>query len=356
VQDIYARLIKSGLLIFGKVPSQDLSFSLYELSMLLSSGLNLTRALEIVASQTENRRLKEALFEIKAQVERGRSIPQAFESAGIFPEFLVEMLRVAERGENLEKVLHMAGEFLGRTAEARSKILTALAYPIFLISVSLISVLVVTRLVVPKIAGVLSGLGKELPLITKVLLALSGVVSYLVYLLPFALILLLFGRMLLTPERWDRWMLRLPVIGSLLLYFSLSRFASTLNMAIGSGIPITRAIKLCIGSLGNEYLKKALEGLEEEVFRGRSLSNALKDRHIFPEAFVSLLSIGERSGEMEKSLLMLEKLYESRAERVIGFWIRFAEPIAMLVVGSVVALVVLSVVLPLSEISAGVRR
>ncbi len=350
------RLVNYGSIKFRPVPAEELSFALLQLSLLLESGLTLTQALSSLALQVENRRLKESLLEVKASVERGEPFRTALQKTGLFPEFLVEMLRVVERGESLEKILRMGGEYLQKVSETKSRLLTSFAYPSFVVLVSLLSVLVVSRVVVPKVASVLKGLGKELPLLTKALLLFSELLGYFVYLVPVFLLLYVFRFRLIRKEVWDRWLLKLPVVGKVLLYYDLARLSGSLHMALSSGMPVLRAVSFSISSMSNAYLRESLRHVEAEVSRGRSLSSALRESHVLPPLFVSLLSTGERSGELEKTLELLEKTYMAQAERVISFWLRFAEPLAMLVVGAVVALVVLSVVLPLSEISAGVRR
>ncbi|MCS6957057.1 MAG: type II secretion system F family protein [Aquificaceae bacterium] len=338
------------------VSSQDLSFLLLELYMVLEGGLDLLKALEVVASQTPEKRLREALMKVKASLEKGYSVHRAFYEAGVFPDFFVEMLKVAERGENLKHVIRIAGEYLQKTAETRMKVLTTLTYPSFVILASLLAVFVVVKVVVPKIVSVLQGLGKELPLITKALILFSELLSYILYAFPLLLVLFVLRYRIVGREVWDRYWLYVPIFGKVSLYYNLSRFAGTLLMSLSSGIPITRALTLSVGSFNNAYLRASLRGVEVEVAKGRSMSSVLRDRGVLPDNFVNLLSMGERSGELERSLKMLQELYEHQAERIVSFWLRFVEPIAMLLVGALVAVVVLSVVLPLSEISAGVRR
>jgi len=343
--------------IFKKKPSQeDLAFVLTQLSLLLSSGLNLLKALETASQQIEDKRIKQALLSVKEAIEKGEPIHTAFEKGEIFPEFILEMLKTAERGENLEKVLDIGGEFLRRMAEVRAKVFSSLTYPAFVIVFSFLSVLLVVKFVIPKVASVLSGLGKELPLITKILLFFSNLLGYAFYLLPLALVLLLLRRRLISKESLDRYFLKIPIFGKVSFYFQLSRFAGSLRMALFSGIPMVRALSLSIGSITNEYIRKKLEDLPEQVAKGRSLSEVLRSKEVFPPLFVSLLAVGEKSGELERSLSLLEKVYDQQAMRVINLWLRLAEPIAMLVIGILVAFVVLSVILPISEISGGVRR
>ncbi|MDM7266415.1 MAG: type II secretion system F family protein [Aquificaceae bacterium] len=339
----------------GGISYYDLSFVLIELSMLLESGLTLIRAIEVASSQSTNSRIKEALIEVKTAIEGGETLHRAFSKAGVFPEFFLEMLKVAERGENLEKILRIAGEYLQKIEENKMKVLTSLAYPSFVIVASLLALFVAVKFVVPKIANVLQGLGKDLPLITKALLFFSHLLSYLIYFLPAFAMLYLFRHKLISKERWDKYFLMLPIFGKVSFYYNLSRLAGTLLMALSSGIPLTKAISLSLGSLNNAYLRSVLSGVDKEVSKGRSLSLVLKERWVLPDTFINLLALGEKSGELEKSLKMLQDMYERQAERIIAFWLRFAEPIAMLLVGLLVALIVLSVVLPLSEISTGIK-
>jgi len=169
-------------------------------------------------------------------------------------------------------------------------------------------------------------------------------------------VLLFLRRRLISKENLDRYFLKIPIFGKVSFYFQLSRFAGSLRMALFSGIPMVRALSLSIGSITNEYIRKKLEDLPEQVAKGRSLSEVLRSKEVFPPLFVSLLAVGEKSGELERSLSLLERVYDQQAMRVINLWLRLAEPIAMLVIGILVAFVVLSVILPISEISGGVRR
>ncbi len=356
IEEIINNSLPKNNLLKGRIDQYELSLTLLELSMLMASGLSLINALQLVRDQISNKKIKKALDKIVQEIERGKSIYGAFSKVGIFPEFFPEMLRTAEHGENLQYVLEIAGQYLQKTAEARKKLLTTFAYPLFVISASLLAVLVVVKVVVPKIASVLQGLGKDLPIITKMLVLFATLLGYLLYLLPLFVLLFFLRYKFIKRELWDSFLLKLPVFGRLSLYYNLSRFASTLHMALSSNIPIARAISLSVGSISNAYLRTSLKGIDQEVAKGRSLSSVLRERRVLPETFVNLLAMGERSGEMEKSLKMLSELYERQGDRVISFWLRFAEPLAMLVVGALVAVVVLSVVLPLSEISAGVRR
>lgn len=340
---------------FG-VSNDEISYLLLRLSIMLSSGLTLTQALSAVYSQTENRRIAQAIIIIKEEIERGTSIAQAFRKAGIFPEFLVEMLKVAERGKNLEQILTISSEFLNRTSDIKSRVFSSLTYPLFVILLSLLSVVAVMNLVIPKIAQVLTGLGKELPLVTKLVLYLANSISYSLYLLPILILLFLYRYKIFKRSSLSRLMIKIPLIGKVIYCFNLSRFSRMLNMSLSSGIPTIRSLELSIASMSSYYMRESLKDVAKEVAKGKSLSLVLADSKVFPEMFVNLINTGEKSGELEKILIMLSEIYDRQAMRIVNLWLRLIEPLAILIIGLIVAFIVLSVILPLSEISTGIKR
>ncbi len=335
---------------------EELSFLLIQLALLLESGVPLSRALELLATQSEDERISSALLEIKAGIERGDSLSSAFRRSGIFPEFLPEMLSAAETGENLEKIFEIAGKHLETVADMKSKILNAITYPSIVIGFSLLALFVAIKFVVPRIAKVLEGFGKELPLITKAIILLSDLLTYALYLLPLLFFLFLYREKLLRKERIDKFLLKLPVVGRIGYYFNLSRFAYTLYMTLSSAVPITTAYSIAVRSISNLHMRKVLEELSPEVERGREISWIMRRSGLFPPLFVSLVETGESSGELERMLELGAQIYRREAIRLINFWIRMVEPLSILLIGVVVGVIVLSVLLPLSEITSGVRR
>ena len=335
---------------------EDLSFVLLQLALLLESGVPLSRALDLLATQSEDERISSALLEIKSDVERGESISSAFRKSGIFPDFLPEMLSAAETGENLERIFEIAGRHLETISEMKSRILSAITYPSIVIGFSLFALFVAIKFVVPRIAKVLEGFGKELPLITKVVILISDTLTYVLYLSPLLVLLLIYRERLLGKEKIDRFLLKVPVIGRIGYYFNLSRFAYTLYMTLTSAVPITTAYHIAVRSISNLHIRKALEELSPEVERGRELSWIMRRSGLFPQLFVSLVETGESSGELERMLDLCAQIYRREAVRLINFWIRMVEPLSILAIGVIVGVIVISVLLPLSEITSGIGR
>ena len=342
--------------IWSRKPSEEeLAFVLTQISTLLRSAVPLPKALELVASQTEDERISSALITIKSEIEGGKHIWEAFQEAEIFPEFLSEMLKTAETGENLEYVFEMASEFLEFISEIRSKIISSVAYPSVVIGFSILALFITIEFVIPKISSILLSFGKDLPLITKVVIALSKVFKLLLFLSPLALIFLFIFRRRYGREKFDSFMLKLPVVGRIILYFNISRFARVMYMMMRAGTPITKTVRLSVGSVTNRSIRSKFAGAEERIAKGESLAKVLRDTGIFPPLFVNLVETGEASGELERMLNLLSEVYKKEAIRQINLWVRMIEPLSMLIIGTVVAIIVMSVILPITEISAGVK-
>ncbi|NPA32548.1 MAG: type II secretion system F family protein [Aquificae bacterium] len=338
-----------------RVSEEEVAFVLLQLWTLLSSGIPLTRALELVASQTENEVLAGALIQVKLSVERGESLAQAFRKTGVFPEFLSEMLGAVQRGENLEFVFKIAGEYLQKVAEFKSRVISSVTYPLVVILFSFVSLFVAVKFVVPRIASVLESFGKELPLITRLILLFSDVLTFFLLLVPVVFLVFRFRERFVSRETLHRLLLRVPVLGKLNLYFNLSRFARVLAMLLGVSVPLPEALRLAASSVSNEYLKRRLLDIVSELERGKSLSSLLRRIKEIPELFVNLVETGEASGELARMLELLADVYEKSAQRVINFWLRFIEPLSILIIGITVGIIALSVLLPLTEITSGLR-
>ena len=338
----------------GGVGEEELAFALMQLATLLEAGIPLTKALELLASQVENERLSAALLQVKKGVEAGEPVAEAFAKTGLFPPFFVEMLRGVQTGENLEYIFRIAGEYLERVAEIKGKIWGAVSYPAFVITFSFVAVLIAVKFVVPKLASVLQSFGRDLPLITK--LIIWGVNGAFLLLLMSPLFFLLYWKRekFIDPAVWDRFLLRLPVVGKLILYFNLSRFAKVLSMLLRAAVPIDEALRLAVGSLSNRYLREEFKKVIPQVERGKSLSSLLREFDFLPPLFVNLVETGESSGELERMLDLLARSFEKETFRVIDFWVRMVEPLAILLIAVVVGIVVVSVMLPLTEISTGI--
>ncbi|WP_028951157.1 type II secretion system F family protein [Sulfurihydrogenibium subterraneum] len=342
-----------NLNLFNKPSDDEVAFVLMQMYTLLKNGIPITKVLELVSSQTENKTLSSELIKIKSSVESGRSLSDAFKESNAFPPFLSVMLQSAQTGENLEFVFKVSSEFILKVSQIKSKIISSLIYPSVIILFSIVSIFIAVKFVVPKITAVLENFGKEPPFITKLMVYFSKVLTVIFYLTPFFILGFIFKHKLISKEKYDKFLLSIPVVGKVILYFNLTRFSQVLQMTLQTNTPIQTAVKLSINSLSNEYLKQSLKDLPEKIEKGSSISKALSDIKILPPLFINLIQTGEASGEIESMLQTISKVYEDLTEKVIQRWISFIEPAMMLIIGVIIAIIVISVILPITEISAG---
>jgi len=337
--------------IFKKgVPRGEVALILLQLSMLLEAGIPLTRALEVLSSQVENGRLSAALLSVKRAIERGESVDKAFADAGVFPEFLPHMLSSVQTAGHLELVFKVAGTYLEKMEEIKGRVISALSYPAVVVLMSLAAVVVSVKLVLPKMESVLLSFGKEFPLITTMVVSALNLLALLP---PVLLLLYLFFKRRIGDENLARILLKLPAVGKIILYLNLSRFASVVAMLLRSAVPLNRALALAVGSVANPYLRKKLEKLPAEVEKGKKLSALLGEIEEIPPLFVNMVATGEESGNLDLAFEKLSRIYEKYTYRTLDLWVSLVEPATIVLVALIVGLIVLSVMLPLVEITGG---
>jgi len=332
------------------VPQGEVAFALLQLSMLLEAGVSLPRALEVLASQVENERLSAALLSVKRAIERGEPVGKAFADAEVFPEFLPQMLSSVQTAGHLELVFKIAGTYLEKMEEIKGRVISALSYPAVVVGMSFLAVLVAVKVVLPKLEGVLQSFGKDLPLITK--LVVAGV-NLMTFAPPVLVVIFFLFRKKRTDEKLARLLLKLPAAGRITLYLNLARFASVMAMLLKAAVPLNRALALAAGSITNPYLRKKFEKLPEKVERGKRLSALLEEIEELPPLFVNMVATGEESGNLDRAFEKLTQIYEKYTYRTLDFWVSMVEPATIVLIALVVGLIVVSVMLPLVEITGG---
>ena len=339
-----------------RVPFEDIAFSLLQISTLLEAGIPLTETLRLVANQVENEKLSAALLQIKKDIERGKSVAQAFRDSGLFPQFLAEMLEGAQTGENLEFIFKIAGEYLQKLSEIRSKIISSLIYPLLVISSSFLALIVAVKVVLPKLVKVLESFGKEPPFITKLLMFSAELFTYALPVAFAGFIYFYIKRKEITSSHsFGRFLLKIPVIGKIVLYINLARFAKVCSMLLKASVPLTETLKLAAASISLPFLREEIEKLIPEVEKGKSFSQLLRKIEFIPPLFVNLWETGESGGELEKMTELLAETFEKQVLRKIEFWIKMIEPITILFIAFIVGLIAVSVILPMSNLSMGLK-
>ncbi|MGB6411584.1 MAG: type II secretion system F family protein, partial [Candidatus Deferrimicrobiaceae bacterium] len=280
--------------------------------------------------------------------------------AQTFPELYGAMVRAGEESGTLPLSLSRLADHLEDQARTRNRVRSALTYPLLMASVAGLVVVFLLSFVVPKIVGVFSHLGQALPLPTRALIAVSNVFAsgwWVLLLLLGALVVA--GRRYLATDRGkrarDTLLLRLPILGRIVHLSALSHFARTLSTMTAGGIPIDRALRLVAPTVGNTVIEEGIEAAAARVVEGTSLSEALRQHALIPPSFIQMVAVGEESGKLDYLLDKMGEAIDGEVEARLSRALSLLEPVIILVMGMVVAFIVISVLLPMLEISTIVR-
>lgn len=346
-----------------KVRAWHLSNFYSQLADLLNSGVPLLRSLEIVERQSSIPAFAEMLRDVRAKVADGTGLSEAMATyPNTFNELAVSMIRAGQEGGFLEDVLKRIAEFTDHQEDLKAKVVGALVYPIFLISVGLIVLNVLVLFFVPQFEPIFEKLEQagQLPWLTQALIGTSHFMQR-----WFVLIILAVGLGVYLLRRWvksdqgrlrvDGWRLKLPIIGKIYLNLALSRFARIQGTLLQNGIPLLQALRIAKDSTGNRVLANAIEQAAENVSAGDSLAAPLQACPFFPRDVVEMVAVGEESNNLERVLLDIANALEKRTSRLLELFVRMLEPIMLLVMAAFTLLVVAGLLLPVFKMSSTVQ-
>lgn len=331
-----------------------------ELAILLNSGIKLTEALSVLTQQTADPRFRNALTDILDRVITGESFTDALKDySGYFDVIYVSMVRVGEVTGSLGENLATIAGFMEKRQRIESKVITAMIYPIVLITFCLMAVIILTTTVIPKIADQIARTGQELPWITRQLMNVSHVLTswWLVVLLT-----IVFGaawglKKFLKTERGaylrDRFLLSLPLFGPLIRQCVVSRFASTLSTLLGSGLAMAESLRVVSEVTGNTLMNRAVLQARERILTGSDIATPLRDSGVISPAIAHMVAVGEKSGELETMLKNISENLEASSDIVIERLSAAVEPIIIIVMAAIIGIIAYATILPILEVSAG---
>lgn len=340
----------------GRLRNKEVVLLTRQLADLLVAGMILSQALELLVQaqegQTPLRRLLEA---ISRRVEGGRSFAEALEDfPKVFSAFYVAAVRAGEVGGFLDEVLLHLAQVLEKEDEARSKIRRALAYPIFMGCVGLVTLVILFAFVVPTLSALFVDLGQELPRPTRILMALgSGMERYGWLGLPLlAGLVVLFNALRRVPEwalRMDGLVLKLPWLGRSVRTLEMARFLAILGALLKADVGVIHALEVAQAGLKNRMLRTAVDRVRAEVSMGRTVGESFRAQALFPALLGSVLAAGEESNRLGEAMERLARAYDREMEEALGLVTALLEPSLIVVLGSLVAFIVTAMLLPIFQ-------
>ncbi len=344
-----------------KVGLDDLILFCRQMYTLNTSGVPLVRALRGLVETARNPTLGEALDHVVADLESGMELAGAFSRhPQVFPALLCRMVQVGEVTGKLDEVFMQLAVYFEREKETISRVKSALRYPTFVLVAIFFAVIFISLFVIPAFEKVFASAGAELPLATRILLGLSSFMQSYWHILLALLFLTIFltKRLLKTTKGryfWDRYKLKIPLVGDIILRSTLVRFSRGFNMGYTAGIPLSQALGFTARAVSNSYIGEKIELIRNGIERGDTLTRSATQAGIFTPLVLQMLAVGEESGSVDTMLEDVAEFYEREVDYDLKNLSSAIEPIMIVIIGGMVLVLALGVFLPMWNL-AGIAR
>ena len=339
------------------VSSKRVALFTRQFSVMLDAGLPLVQCLEILGEQEEHRTFREIIQKTRSDVEQGASLADAMRKhPKAFDSLYVNMIAAGEAGGILDIILQRLSTYIEKTVKLKSQVKSALIYPAAVILIAIGVVWIILWKVIPVFAQLFAGLGSELPLPTRVVIALSNfLANYTLYVIPFAIAGgFAFYRAYKTQRRFtrivDAALLKIPVIGMLLRKIAIARFCRTLSTLTSSGVPILDGLEITARTAGNTVVEDAIMAVRKAVEEGKTIADPLGQTKVFPPMVVQMISVGEQTGALDQMLSKIADFYEDEVDTAVAGMMKLIEPLLITVLGGIIGFIVAAMYLPMYDI------
>jgi type II secretory pathway component PulF len=347
---------------FARVKPQDLIVFSRQLSTLMSAGVPFIQSLTTMEKQTENPRLRDAIVDVRHELEAGSPFSDALaRHPKLFSKLYVSMVRAGETAGILDDILERLAFLAEHDAETRARIKTAVRYPLIVVATICVAFVFLVSFVIPRFQSIFSQFKTELPLPTRILLGINYAVQHYWYALILGTGLVAWAavRYVGTPQgrlRWDRMKLKLPVFGLLFQKVALSRFARVFSAMQTSGISMMLTLEITTETVGNVVIARVVEQMRESVREGKGLVGPMTASGLFPPLVVQMISVGEETGKIDIMLNKVSDYYDKDVEYALRTLSTMIEPILLLFVGGMVLFLALGIFLPMWNMMTLFRR
>ena len=341
----------------NRVKANELAVFSRQLATMISSGMSILRSLYVLEEQTESKFLKETIVAVRKDVEAGLSLSDAMSRhPKVFSPLFIAMTQAGEMGGVLEGSLLRVADQLQSDAALRRQIKSAMVYPVMVIIFAIGVMMALVAFLVPVFVGVFKQFGGELPALTKVSVLLSEAVTgywWLIFLLTFVTIVAFvrWKRTTWGRKQWDHFRLHVPMkIGQIVQQVAVARWSRTLASLTSAGVPLLQALEITGKTGGNVGIEEAMDGVIASVKRGGTIAAPLAQAPIFPTMVTHMVGVGEETGALDAMLDRIAEFYEEQVEASVKALTSILEPIMIVVIGSIVGFIVISMYLPLFEV------
>jgi len=337
----------------GGVPAQSIAIFTRQFSVMIDAGLPLVQCLEILGSQQDNKNFKRTLIQVRQDVESGSNLADAMRKhPKVFSDLYTNMVAAGEAGGILDTILQRLATYIEKSVKLNGQVKSAMIYPVAVISIACIVVAVILWKVIPVFAALFASLGAELPLPTRVVIAMSNFIGDFWWLM---IILGVAGSFFLRKYHEthkgkrviDGFLLRVPVLGMLLRKIAVARFCRTLATLTSSGVPILDGLQITARTAGNSIVEDAIMATRKSVEEGKTISEPLGETEVFPPMVVQMIAVGEQTGALDTMLSKIADFYEDEVDVAVAGLMKLLEPILIAFLGVAIGGIVIAMYMPM---------
>jgi type IV pilus assembly protein PilC len=339
------------------VSSKRVALFTRQFSVMLDAGLPLVQCLEILGEQEEHRTFREIIQKVRSDVEQGASLADAMKKhPKAFDALYVNMIAAGEAGGILDIILQRLSTYIEKAVKLKSQVKSALIYPAAVIFIAIGVVWIILWKVIPVFAQLFAGLGSELPLPTRIVIALSDFLArYTLFVIPLLIAAgIAFWRAYKSQPKFTRLVdaatLKIPVIGMLLRKIAIARFCRTLSTLTSSGVPILDGLEITAKTAGNTIVEDAIMAVRKAVEEGKTLADPLGQTKVFPAMVVQMIGVGEQTGALDQMLSKIADFYEDEVDTAVAGMMKLIEPLLITVLGGIIGFIVAAMYLPMYSI------
>jgi type IV pilus assembly protein PilC len=347
--------------VFKKVKPKTLQIFSRQFATMIEAGLNVVQALVILETQTEDLYFGTVIRELRADVEGGLLLSQAMQRhPKIFERLFVSMVEAGEAAGILDQVLDRVALHIEKATQIKRRVKGAMLYPLMVLSFATLVLVGLLIFLVPVFVHIFGQLGGQLPTLTQYVVKASNILRHKYYIIFPGLGLAIFGfrKWKKTDpgrKQWDRFKLKVPKVGPVVLKVTMARFSRTLSTLVSAGVDIIKALEITGQTAGNWMVENALADVRAKVHEGVPIAQPLVDNAIFPPMVSQMVKIGEETGELEKMLGKIADFYEDEVDSAINSLTSIVEPMMMILVGCMVGVIVIAMYLPMFKLLSLVK-
>jgi len=348
----------------NKFSTKEQAIFIKKLSFLIRSGSSIVESIILIKKQTKSKTGIKNFDQIIVSLKNGRSLASSFENCQkSFNNFTINIIRAGEQTGNLIENLDYLAEELKKKELLRHKIMGALFYPVIIMSATLGITGFLILYIFPKILPIFQGLGAKLPLSTRIIISISGLIRNYGFQIFLSLIITTFIILILIKNNskarmtFDNFILHLPILGKIFKNYNITNFCRTLGLLLKSNTPITKALMITSNTMDNLQYKKYIQDIHSEIIKGKNLSDLMsRSPFLFPGILCQMISIGEKSGNLPDAFIYLSEFYESEFDDLTKNLSNSIEPFLMIIMGIAVGFVAISFITPIYEITNNLKR